>query len=406
MGVWNSTSTVITNAGMNLLTDIAGKKALKLSRVVAGSDYTEPAELKAMTAISHQQMDMSFSEFGKDENGTAFVDVYLDNSEVTEAFYHQQIGIFAKDSADNEVLFLVAQADSPDYIPKADAPVFITHRIFMKVLGDSEVEVIVDFSGVVTQDVLLQELKKKENAFDKNSAFNKNFSDNGSDYSPLGKEAYPGGSSSVARADHVHPVGTILKYAENNWDTGEKTNLLVDTNRWVMSNGQQPLTWGDYEFEAYFTGAWEGFSCFFDEEHLAKVQGKTVELGLDHLTGASSRLELIVDGSAVTSILQTETKASVSYTIPSDASSVTVRIIIFSADDLYCEFTGVYMYDTQEEETKKDDGEDIYFSVRKVLQEKLPSFGISGTVYLTEKGNLYLTKDDGSLMPLAGSENI
>ena len=142
MGVWNSTSTVITNAGMNLLTDIAGKKALKLSRVVAGSDYIEPAELKAMTAISHQQMDMSFSEFGKDENGTAFVDVYLDNSEVTEAFYHQQIGIFAKDSADNEVLFLVAQADSPDYIPKADAPVFITHRIFMKVLGDSEVEVI------------------------------------------------------------------------------------------------------------------------------------------------------------------------------------------------------------------------------------------------------------------------
>ena len=131
-----------------------------------------------------------------------------------------------------------------------------------------------------------------------------------------------------------------------------------------------------------------------------------MELGLDHLTGASSRLELIVDGSAVTSILQTETKASVSYTIPSDASSVTVRIIIFSADDLYCEFTGVYMYDTQEEETKKDDGEDIYFSVRKVLQEKLPSFGISGTVYLTEKGNLYLTKDDGSLMPLAGSENI
>ena len=64
------------------------------------------------------------------------------------------------------------------------------------------------------------------------------------------------------------------------------------------------------------------------------------------------------------------------------------------------------MYDTQEEETKKDDGEDIYFSVRKVLQAKLPSFGIAGTVYLTEKGNMYLTKDDGSLMPLAGSENI
>lgn len=406
MGVWNSASTVITDNGMKLLADISGKKKLTLSRVVAGTDYTTPSELTKMTVISHIQMNMNFSEFGEDENGTAYVDVYLDNSLVTEEFYHQQIGIYAKDLSDTEVLFLVAQADSPDYIPVKDAPVFITHRIFMKYSGNSKVELSVDFSGVVTQEVLRDALKKKEDAFDKNSAFNKNFSDTADDYFMLGKKAHPGGAETVARSDHVHPVGTILKYAENNWSNGEKTNLLPDTNTWVMSNGKTPDVWGDYEFEATFTGAWEGFSCFFSEDALAKILGKTIILGIDHLTGASSRLEVIVDGSVVNYILQTEKAASIEVVIPNSATSVTVRIIIFSAGDLHCEFTGVYMNDKEESINANDDGTDIYLCLRKVLQEKLPTTGVPGTLYLTEKGNLYLVKDDGKLLPLAGSEII
>jgi hypothetical protein len=406
MGVWNSASTVITDVGMQLLADLSGKQKLTLSKVVVGKDYTTPSELTKMTGISHIQMNMNFSEFGEDDNGTAYVDVYLDNSAVTEAFYHQQIGIFAKDLSDKEVLFLVAQADSPDYIPLKDAPVFITHRIFMKYSGNSKVVISVDFSGVVTQDALQAALMNKENVFDKNSAFNKNFSDSADDFYMLGKSAHPGGAETVARSDHVHPVGTILKYAENNWSTGSKTNLLPDTNTWVMSNGKTPGVWGEYAFEATFTGAWEGFSCFFSESALANVLGKTLTLGVDHLTGASSRLEVIVDGSAVNYILQTEKASSIEVAIPTTATSVTIRIIIFSADDLHCEFTGLYLYDKAEDVKANDDGTDIYLCVRKVLQSKLPSYGTAGTMYLTEKGNVYLVKDDGKLLPIAGSETL
>ena len=45
MGVWKSEDTVITQTGMQLLADIAGKKALVLGKVVAGSDYRTPSEL-------------------------------------------------------------------------------------------------------------------------------------------------------------------------------------------------------------------------------------------------------------------------------------------------------------------------------------------------------------------------
>ena len=406
MGVWKSEGTVITDAGMQLLADIAGKGPLRLSRAVAGTDYTPLPELAKKTGISHVAMDLNFSEIGKDENRTAFVDVYLENSSVTEAFYHQQIGLYAKDLAGNDVLFLVAQADSPDYIPVKTSHVYITHRIFMKFSGNAQVEVYADFSGVVTQETLREALKKKENAFDKNSAFNQNFSGDASDYMPLGRKAYPGGSSSVARADHVHPLGTMLKFAENNWSSGGLTNLLPDTNRWVMSNGRTPDVWSGYAFEATFTSAWEGFSCFFDSDLLEEIRGKTIRFGVGHLTGASSRLELIVDGSVVNYVIASKTAVSAEASIPLTAAEVTLRIIIFSADDLHCEFDGVYLYDKAEEAAANDDGKEIYLAVRKVQQKKLPSSGVSGTLYITERGNLYLAGDDGALIPLAGSEAI
>lgn len=405
MGVWKSESTVITDVGMQLLADIAGKEPLRLSRAVAGTDYTSPSELAQKTEVSHVAMDLNFSEIGKDGNQTSFVDVYLENSSVTEAFYHQQIGLYAKDLSGNDVLFLVAQADSPDYIPAKAAHVYITHRIFMKFSGNAQVEVYADFSGVVTQETLREALKEKEDAFDKNSAFNRNFSGDASDYMPLGKKAHPGGSSSVARADHVHPLGTMLKFAENNWGSS-MTNLLPDTNRWVMSNGRTPDVWGGYAFEAAFTSAWEGFSCFFDADLLESVRGKAVEFGVGRLEGASSRLELIVDGSVSNYILATDAPASAEVMIPETAAEVTLRIIIFSADDLHCAFTGVYLYDRAEEETAGDDGKEIYLVVRKVLQEKLPPSGVGGTMYITERGNLYLAGDDGTLIPLAGSEAV
>lgn len=404
MGVWKSENTVITENGMQFLADIAGKVPLTFTRAVAGSDYTAPAELARKTEITHAVMDLHFSEIGKNEDSSVYVDVYLENSSVEEGFYHQQIGLYAKGTGGNDVLFLIAQVDSPDYIPEKGAYVYITHRIFLKFSGHDQVEVHADFSGVVSQEMLREELAKKEDAFDKNNAFNRNFSDEESDYMPLAKKAYPGGSSSVARADHVHPLGTMLRFAENHWESGGLTNLLPDTNRWVMSNGRTPDVWSGYAFEATFTSAWEGFSCFFDAELLEQVKGKTVEFGVERLEGASSRLELVVDGGMMPEyILATETPASAQATIPLSASSVTLRIIVFSDEDLHCAFSGVYLHDKAEKETAADDGKELYLTVRKVRQEKLPESGTGGTLYITEKGNLYLAADDGTLLPLAGN---
>jgi len=402
MGVWKSENTVVTDAGMNLLASLTGKKEIELSRVVAGADYTDFAELTKLTAITHVKKEMSFSSFSAEGDGTAIVDVYIDNAGVEEEFYHQQIGIYAKGPSGGEVLFLVAQATSPDYITLPDTPLFITHRIFLKYSGYPDVTISVSFSGVVTREVLDAELVKKENAIIKKTAFNRDFCDDADQMRTAAKSGNPGGLEQVARGDHVHPIGTMLRFAQNSWDGGGWINILPDTDTWSMSSGKSPDVSGNYEFEATFQMAWEGFSCFFDSEMMDAVKGKTVEFGVSYLEGASARLELVIDGSVANYILETGTAAAVQADVPSTAQAVTLRIIIFSDADLHCKFAGVYMKDTEETQSGSSDESVLYLEVRKVKKENLPSNANPGTFYLTEDGGFYFGRDDGSFLPVGG----
>ena len=214
------------------------------------------------------------------------------------------------------------------------------------------------------------------------------------------------GTVLTEKIEYVHGERNILSLYEqdlDNWSQSGYTNLLPDTDTWTMSSGLTPTTWGNYEFEATFQGAWEGFSCFFSAALVTALQGKTIEVGVDYLTGDSARLELIVDGSVVNYLLATASADSFRVAIPAAASSVTLRIIIFNSTDLHCKFEGVHLYDPSEEVTRPDEGQVIYLALRKVRQANLPAVGTSGTLYITEQGNLYLADDNGALIALAGS---
>ena len=406
MGVWKSENTVVTDAGMGLLASLTGQKEIELSRVVAGADYTDFAELSKLTAITHIKKEMAFSSFSDQGDGTAIVDVYIDNSDVTEEFYHQQIGIYARDNSGTEVLFLVAQATSPDYITLPDTPLYITHRIFLKYSGYPDVTVSVSFSGVVTREILDAELAKKENAIDKLTAFNRDFCEDVNQIRTLAKTAAAGGLNEVARADHVHPVGTLLKYAQNAWGGDGRVNLIPDTDEWVMSSGKAPTLTGDYAFEATFQMAWEGFSCFFSDDLLTAIEGKTIEFGVSYLTGASARLELVIDGAVANYITETGEEASVQVEVPQSVNAAALRIIIFSDADLHCKFEGVYMKDTSAGGTAASEDAPLYLEVRKVKKANLPSSAVPGGFYITEDGGMYLGRDDGKYLPLGGSAKL
>lgn len=149
-------------------------------------------------------------------------------------------------------------------------------------------------------------------------------------------------------------------------------NILPDTNTWVMSNGQTPTVSGGYDFEATFTGAWEAFTCNFSADLMNSIKGKTITFGVASLTGASSRLELIVDGNFAGGITQTSTPASAQYTIPATASGAYLRIVVFSADDLHCAFSDVYM-------TYQEASPDYLNMTAQIIESKAYKFALKIT---------------------------
>lgn len=213
-------------------------------------------------------------------------------------------------------------------------------------------------------------------------------------------------SSAQAASDiiktHTHPISARLKLAENCWESETVSNLIPDTNTWVMSNGNVPDVSGDFRFEATFTSAWEGFSCFFSAELIERVKGKNIMFGLDSLSGASARLELVVDTTWIGGITATESPQFVRASIPETVSSITLRIIIFSADDMHCAFSGVYFYDMAEV-SAADSNNEAFFSVRQIMDDNVPVVGVKGTLYFTNRGKMYFTGPNGQVIPLGKS---
>lgn len=209
-----------------------------------------------------------------------------------------------------------------------------------------------------------------------------------------------GTAETVSRSDHVHPTGTMLRVVEDEWGQSAITNLIPTTPYWVMSNGATPTLAYGYDFEATFGYTWEAFSCFFDEALLTLVRGKTIKFGITTLEGAGSRLELIVDGTAVGTIYPTTIAKTETVSIPLTVSEIILRVIIWNTEK-HCKFTGVTLYDKAEEDALKSGTS--FFMIRKVLRIHLPKTGVAGTLYITEVGDIYLAQQNGSLLPLGGS---
>lgn len=404
MGVWKSEDTVITNQGLALLGSITGSNVLKITRAVAGDDKEDPAELTAMTDITHIKQVMTISGFQDSGNGNAYCDVSLNNADVSEGYFHQQIGLFAQGNDGKEVLFIISQAATPDYIPDKSKPITVTHRIYIDYSSNKDAAFEVSFAGFVTQADLARELQNKEDAFEKGTAFNRDFCSDKSMLHEDGETVSTGNSITVPRADHVHPIGNKLKYAENAWPRGDEGNYCPDTSQWVMSNGRSPTKSGNHDFEATFTSAWEDFHVDLSKEQISAIHGQTIVYGVTSFTGANAQLEIDVNGGWGSSFTQSSGALSAEYSVPASVSSMKIRLVVTGAADLHAAFTGVYIRLKDAPASADSDEEVLFLQVRKVAADKLPESATPGTLYITEAGDLYLGKDDNSLLALAGSK--
>ena len=135
MATWDNV--VYTTLGLNLMAKLQTGATLEITRAVGGDGHVSADALPALTEIIAKQT-LTLSDAIYKGNGQALLPVTLYNRGLTEGYPLRQIGIYATDPDDGEVLMLVAQSEQPDTIPSAeDSPDFVANFSFHIALGNA-----------------------------------------------------------------------------------------------------------------------------------------------------------------------------------------------------------------------------------------------------------------------------
>lgn len=135
MATWDNV--VYTTLGLNLMAKLQTGATLEITRAVGGDGHTSADALTALTEVTARQT-LTLSNVVYKGSGQALLPVTLYNRGLTAGYPLRQIGIYAADPDDGEVLMLVAQSEQPDTIPSAeDSPDFVVNFSFHVALGNA-----------------------------------------------------------------------------------------------------------------------------------------------------------------------------------------------------------------------------------------------------------------------------
>lgn len=110
MSTW--TTAVLTNKGEVLLSKLTAGNTLRITRAVSGSGYVDPANLKSATAVSSPKQTLTMRTIRYPEPGECSLPVSLTNNGLSTGYTATQVGVFAQDPDEGEILYFIAQAMS------------------------------------------------------------------------------------------------------------------------------------------------------------------------------------------------------------------------------------------------------------------------------------------------------
>jgi Phage-related tail fibre protein len=112
------TNLTLTDKGLALQTKAQTGTQLKFTRVAIGDGTLDDGDdLTQLTGLKHERMAVAIANLSID-NGSAVIKANFSNKDLTEEFYLKELGVFANDSEEGEILYAVANAgNNGDYLP-------------------------------------------------------------------------------------------------------------------------------------------------------------------------------------------------------------------------------------------------------------------------------------------------
>lgn len=157
MGVYRAA--IITESGQNLIAQaIAGAGQIQFSHAKTSS-YAYPASTNIQGLTDLQDIKQTAVPFSAKvfDDTVVQVSVRFENTEVSEAYLIQTIGLYAQIGDSAEILFSVVQANTPDQMPveSSVSPSAFIYNIQSTVQQATQISVTVNPAGTATvQDIL------------------------------------------------------------------------------------------------------------------------------------------------------------------------------------------------------------------------------------------------------------
>lgn len=144
--------TIITNAGQSLMAQLLSGKQTTFTKVVFSSQTYNESQLKNLTSVASVKQQSIVSRIVRTNSSTVQVEAAITNENLTQGYYLNTIGLYAKNPDGGEILYSVTIADDADYVPAYNGitSTGIYIKLITTVSNSVNVSVNVDPSAVAT----------------------------------------------------------------------------------------------------------------------------------------------------------------------------------------------------------------------------------------------------------------
>ena len=116
-------NTVLTDSGLALMAKLTQGNTLNITKAVTGAGFVTPGVLSKQRAVTTPKQTMVFKPVTYPETGKCAITVELRNEDLTTGYNAKQVGLYAEDPDEGEILLLIAQTtdeQSGTIIPSAN----------------------------------------------------------------------------------------------------------------------------------------------------------------------------------------------------------------------------------------------------------------------------------------------
>lgn len=169
----NFNSAVLTDKGINLLAKAqAGRTTIQFTKAATGNgSYTLGEKLNDRTALKEQKQQFLINNKSVINNSTLYLRFIItnkqENGNLDVGYYVKEVGIFANDPDEGEILYAIATAvnEQWDYLPAYNnlIPSTITMEFYTEVHNASTVNIVAGAGNYVTQEEF-EKFKKKQSS--------------------------------------------------------------------------------------------------------------------------------------------------------------------------------------------------------------------------------------------------